>query len=125
MSDFVFIEQARFPCRIGVTPKERLEPQDILIDVELGMNLSGAGASDNIHDTLNYSDAWETMRAYVTGHEFHLVEALARGIGLELMERHTLVEWASVRVNKPAALASRGAFGAGVKLTVTRDESGA
>ena len=122
MSDLVFINQARFPCHIGVTAKERAEPQDIIIDVELGIDLSAPGASDSIHDTLNYSDAWESIRAYVAGHEFHLVEALARGVGLDLMERHALVEWASVRVNKPAALASRGATGAGVQITVRRGD---
>lgn len=120
MTDLIFISEARFPCRIGVTPKERAKLQDIIVDAELGVDLSTASASDSIHDTLNYSDAWETMRAYITANEFHLVEALARGVGLALMERHALVEWATVRVTKPAALASRSAAGAGVRLTVQR-----
>ena len=123
MSDIVFINEARFPCHIGVTPAERAEPQDILIGVELGMELSAAGASDSIHDTVNYSDAWETIRECITGREFHLVEALARQVGLALLERHALVEWARVRVTKPAAMASRGAAGAGVQLSVRRGDS--
>ena len=121
MSDTISIHEARFACRIGVSAEERATPQDVLIDVDLGIDLTAAGSTDSIKQTVNYSDAWSTIHGCVTSNEYHLVEALAHGIGCALLERHALVEWVAVRVTKPAALASRGVGRVGVQLTVRRD----
>lgn len=120
MSDIVFIERARLPCHIGVTPKERSTAQDILVDVELALDLSAAAATDAIAETVNYSEVWELARACTAEREFRLVETLAHSIGRAIVERFGRVEAATVRVTKPAALASRGAEGAGAQLTVRR-----
>jgi FolB domain-containing protein len=121
MSDTIFIHEARFPCHIGITPEERSELQDVLIDVDLGIDLSGAGASDSIQSTVNYVEAWETLRHSVSGQEFRLVEALATAVGNSLLDSYAMIEWVAVRVTKPAALASRGVVSAGVQVTVTRE----
>ena len=122
MSDTIFIHDARFPCRIGVTPEERAEPQDVIIDVDMGIDLAAAGADDSVKETVNYVDAWTTIHDCVSQSEFRLVEALANGIATALLESHPPVEWVSVRITKPAALASRGVGRTGVLLTLRRDE---
>ena len=121
MNDTIFIHEARFPCHIGITPEERSEIQDVLVDVDLGIDLSSAGASDSIQSTVNYVEAWETLRRSVSGQEFRLVEALATAVGKALLDSYATIEWVAVRVTKPAALASRGVTAAGVRLTVTRE----
>ncbi|MDA0799854.1 MAG: dihydroneopterin aldolase [Chloroflexi bacterium] len=120
MSDTIFIHQARFPCHIGVTPEERATPQDVLIDLDLAIDLSTAGVSDSIKDTLDYRDVWEATRECVSSHEVHLVEALATRIGNTILERFAVVQSVSVTLTKPRALAAKGVTGVGVRLTVER-----
>ena len=121
MSDGIFIHQACFPCHIGVTPEERAQAQDVLIDADLSINLSSAGHSDSIRDTIDYRDIWRLMNDCIASREFHLVEALATRIGAELLERFTSIESAEITVTKPRALAARGVNSAGVRITVSRD----
>jgi dihydroneopterin aldolase len=121
MSDAIFIREAPFPCHIGVTPEERASSQDVVIDVDLGVDLSRAAATDSIKATIDYREIWETIRQCVTSQECNLVETLATRIGWALLDRYRTIEWATMRVTKPAALASRGVGKTGVQLTVRRD----
>jgi dihydroneopterin aldolase len=120
MSDTIFIRQASFPCHIGVTPEERATLQDVLIDLDLAIDLTAAGRTDSIKETLDYRDAWDTVRECVSSEEVHLVEALATRIGNALLERFPLVQSVGVGVTKPRALAAKGVSGVGVRLTVER-----
>jgi len=120
MTDSIFLRQARFPCHIGVPPEERATPQDVLIDVDLAMDLSAAGRSDSIKDTMDYRQVWELLRECIAEREFHLVEALATQIGDLLLERFERVTSVTVGVTKPAALAAKGVGEVGVRLTVSR-----
>ena len=89
MTDSIFLRQARFPCHIGVAPEERATPQDVLIDVDLAMDLSTAGRSDSIKDTMDYRQVWGLLRECIAEREFHLVEALATQIGDLVLELRT------------------------------------
>jgi dihydroneopterin aldolase len=120
MNDTIFIHQASFPCHIGVTPDERATPQGVLIDLELAINLSVAGESDSIKDTLDYREVWETARDCVSNQEVHLVEALATRIGHAILERFPAVQSVGVGVTKPRALAAKGVAAVGVRLAVER-----
>jgi dihydroneopterin aldolase len=120
MNDIIFIHQASFPCHIGVTPEERETLQEVLIDLELAINLSAAGESDSIKDTLNYRDVWETARDCVSSQNVHLVESLATRLGHAILEQFSAVQSVNVGVTKPLALAAKGVAAVGVRLTVER-----
>ena len=124
MSDSIFIQQACFPCHIGVTREERAELQDVLIDVDLAVDLTAAGRSDSIHDTVDYREVWAAMNECAASEEFRLVEALATRVGRVILERFAMVQAAEVRVTKPRALSSKGVDHTGVRLTVTREDRG-
>lgn len=123
MSDSIFIQQACFPCHIGVTKEERASLQDVLIDVDLAVDLAAAGRSDSIHDTVDYREVWNAMNECAQREEFHLVEALAARVGRVLLERFALVDAVEVRVTKPRALSKRGVDHTGVRVTVQREGS--
>ena len=120
MSDTVFIKQARFQCHLGVTPEERIERQDVLVDVEMSVDTSKAGRSDRIDDTVNYSEVWKRIHECVVPREFRLVEALAESVAQAVLSGFAQVEAVTVRITKPGALATRDAAGAGVELRRTR-----
>jgi dihydroneopterin aldolase len=120
MTDSIFLRQSRFPCHIGITPEERATPQDVLIDVELAMDLSAAGRSDSIKDTMDYREVWALLNTCIREQEFHLVEALVTQVGDLLLERFERVTSVTISATKPAALAAKGVGEVGVRLTVTR-----
>ncbi|MEX2599975.1 MAG: dihydroneopterin aldolase [Dehalococcoidia bacterium] len=116
MSDTIFIRQARFDCHLGVTPKERSEPQEVFVDISLEMDTSVAGKSDRIGDTINYTDVWQRVRDCIEPTEFRLVEALAESIAQVVLSGFPRLDGVCVRVTKPRALASKNAEGAGVEI---------
>ena len=123
MTDSIFIHNASFESRIGITPAERSTPQKVLIDVDLAIDLSAPGRSDSIKDTLDYRGVWQLLDDCVMGKEFHLVEALATSIGDVLLAHSPSIESVTVGVTKPAALAAKGVESVGVRLTVTREQA--
>jgi len=124
MTDAIFIERACFPCHIGVTKEERANAQDVLIDVTLAIDLTAAGRSDSIHDTIDYRQVWDVMQECAAAEEFHLVEALATRVGRVVLDRFPAIEAVELRVTKPRALSAKGVDAVGVRLTVRREDRG-
>lgn len=120
MSDAIFVRDARFQCRLGTTSEERAVPQEVRVDVELGVGTSKAGATDRIADTVDYVEVWKGIEEAVVRQEHHLVEALAARVAQTLLDGFPRVDDVRVRVTKPAALASLGAASAGVEVRRSR-----
>ena len=99
MSDRIFLEGVRVRCRIGITAKERMEPQEVLIDLSFFMDLSRAGASDNLEETVNYRTALDEISRFASSREFVLLEGLADGLASLAIEAFG-VESVRVRVRK-------------------------
>ena len=98
---------------IGVNDWEREEEQDILINVTLTADLTKAGRSDDLGDTVNYRTITKKIISHVEGSQRFTLEALASDIaGICLAERG--VRRARVRVEKPGAL--RFAHSVGVEI---------
>ncbi|MBI4394166.1 MAG: dihydroneopterin aldolase [Euryarchaeota archaeon] len=75
--DKIELKAMKFFAHVGHFDEERRLGQQVEIDLELRLDLSRSGRSDDIHDTLDYRAAYEKVAAVVTGREFRLLEALA------------------------------------------------
>lgn len=101
MNDRIFLDNLRLKCRIGITDEERREPQEIMADVSLIVNLKRAGASDSLGDTVDYREAMKRISQFVSSKEFNLLESLAEGIATLVLETAG-VERVIVKVRKMA-----------------------
>ena len=101
MSDRIYLHEMVFMGRHGVTDEERAEEQQIEIDLEVQTDLSAAGRSDDLADTVDYGDLFELCREIVEQRSFHLLEAIAETIAGAVLGRFDAVESVSVRVKKP------------------------
>jgi dihydroneopterin aldolase len=90
-----------FQGRHGVYEREQREPQPFEVDVELLLNLQPAGVDDDLEQTVDYGQVFETCRQIVESTSFRLIEALAEAIAHELLAGFAVVE-VGVRVRKPA-----------------------
>ena len=87
-----------FP-RLGVGELEKEWVQKITLDVEMSLDLAPASESDEIRDTVDYQRVYERVREIAQARKYHLVEALAHRIALEIREQFGVAR-VLVRVRK-------------------------
>jgi dihydroneopterin aldolase len=64
----------------GALPEERQRPQPFEVDLELLLDLRGAGRTDDIAATVDYASLCEAVRAVVEGPPALLLERLAEHV---------------------------------------------
>jgi D-erythro-7,8-dihydroneopterin triphosphate epimerase len=97
------IKKLRLRAIIGINPEERLNKQDLIVNVTLLTNLQKAVETDAEASTLNYRSITKKIIQYVENSEFYLLEKLADSI-LQIVLQDPLVLNATVEVDKPYAL---------------------
>jgi dihydroneopterin aldolase len=117
--DRIILPEIPLRARVGVTEQERAREQNILIDVELGLDLSAAGTEDAIGRTVDYEKVYDVVAAEVRRRPFHLIEAIAEACARVILDAFPVSE-ARVRVGKPAALHSKGVPYAAVEVVRRR-----
>jgi dihydroneopterin aldolase len=83
----------------GATEREQREGQTFLFDVELAAHDAGV-RSDQLADTVDYTEVVACVRAVAEARRFNLIEAVAAAVADELLERFP-VSRVRVRVRKP------------------------
>jgi FolB domain-containing protein len=104
---------------IGINDWERVERQDVLLNITLFGDLHAAGESDQIADTINYRTVTKEIIKHVESSKRFTVEALAADVA-RICLKEKGVQRARVRVEKPGAL--RFARSVGVEIERTADD---
>jgi FolB domain-containing protein len=112
--DRIQIAGIEIACVIGINEWERLVRQRIQVDVTLHADLSAAGRSDDIEDTVNYRTISQRIVSEISDSKFGLVEALAEHVAKICLE-NPRVQKVDVSVRKPGAV--RHAAFVGVDIT--------
>jgi len=116
--DKVFIKDLTARGIIGINPDERAKPQEILINITLSADLSKAGNTDDLADTVNYRTIAKKIMAHAETAKRFTVEALAMDI-VRLCLEEERVQKVSVRVEKPGAV--RFSRSVGVEIERNRE----
>ena len=101
--DRIFIRDLLVRCIVGIYPDERREKQDVIVNLTLYADLSNAGETDNIEDTVNYKTIKKEIFAMVQKSEYFLIEKLADEIA-KIALKDKRVEQVDVSIDKPGAL---------------------
>ena len=115
--DTIFISDLKVKTKLGVPTWERMVAQTIILDIEIGYDLSAAGKSDAITDTINYGAVVARIRDTLTEHSFQLVEAIAVHI-CQLILSEFKAESVKVKVAKPGILAGLKALGVVIERNI-------
>ncbi len=112
--DKIFISELKVQTKLGVPEWERMTPQTVVLDIEISHDLSKAGKSDAIADTIDYGQIVKRIRQTLTEHSFQLVEALAEHV-CQLIFKEFGVKEINIKVSKPGILAGVKAVGVEIK----------
>ena len=99
-SDRILLRGMVFYGYHGVNPEEKALGQRFVVDAALERDLSAAGKSDDLQETVNYAAAYQAVKAVVEGESRDLLEAVAQDIADALLDGFD-ISAAWVRVKKP------------------------
>lgn len=108
--DTIFISELKVLVHLGVPAWERMTPQTVILDLEIGYDLSQACKSDAIADTIDYGAVVSRIREALADKHFQLVESLAEQI-CQLIFNEFAGHSVKIKVTKPAILAGLKALG--------------
>jgi FolB domain-containing protein len=111
--DKIFISDLLIRGVIGISDREREQPQDILVNIVLFADTQPAGKSDNVEDSVNYRTVAKMVLAHTETIKRYTVESLANDIA-EMCLKDPKVAGVKVRVEKPGAV--RFAKSVGVEI---------
>jgi len=112
--DEIFIKDLLIRAVIGITEREREQPQDILVNITIFADITSAGQSDEVNDSVNYRTLAKKVLAHTEAIKRYTVEALATDISNLCLEEPGVLG-ARVRVEKPGAV--RFSRSVGVEIT--------
>ena len=118
--DKVFIDDLMVRGVIGISDRERSQPQDIVVSLVLYTDISKGGETDKISDCVNYRTIAKSIIAQIEKVSRYTVEALATDIA-ELCLQTEGVKKVRVRVEKPGAV--RFSKSVGVEITRKKEST--
>ena len=101
--DLVLIEGLEIRTVIGIYDWEREIRQTVRLDIEMAWDISKAGETDNIEDTLDYKAVSKRLIDFVEASQFGLIEALAESCAKIIMNEFG-VSWLRLKMSKPGAV---------------------
>ncbi len=118
-NDCILVRDLRARTIVGLHDWERRSVQDVLIDLRVEADLSGAARTDTVQNGLDYGMLVRDVVAYVESVNRHTLEALALDV-VGVAAWSPAVRRVSARVAKPSA--ERLARRIAVAVSRTRDE---
>jgi dihydroneopterin aldolase len=103
MADLIEIKGIKSFGYHGVFESENIAGQDFFVDVLLELDLTRASISDDVSDTVNYSEITDLVVEEVTGERVALIEKLAGRIADRIKKSYSQIVTVSVTVHKPQA----------------------
>lgn len=117
--DIIYLHGVKAKTLIGVYEWERVAPQVVEVDLEIGIPSPRACHSDQLVDTIDYAKVVDRLRAELAEQHFLLLEALAEHLAQDIMGAFG-APWIRVSVTKLGILHEVGRVG----VTVERGHRG-
>jgi dihydroneopterin aldolase len=101
--DKILMKKMVFYGYHGVFEDEKNQGQEFIVDMELMLDLSQAGKTDRVEDTVSYADVYQLVKMIVEGPSYNLIERLADELAGRVLENFNLIGEVQIKVRKPGA----------------------
>ena len=98
--DRIVLKGMQFYGFHGVNPEERVMGQPYLVDLVAELDLSQAGRTDRLADTVSYTHLYRQVKEVLEGQPLDLLESLAQAVADRVLEE-AQVAAVEVIVKKP------------------------
>lgn len=98
--DKIILEGMSFYGYHGVFNAENELGQIFIVDLELLLDLSEAGETDNLESTVNYGEVFELVKEIMEGKPAQLIEYLAEHIAKQVFSHYNRVLETKVKITK-------------------------
>jgi dihydroneopterin aldolase len=119
MPDRIELRGLRASGICGVLPEERERPQPLEVDLDIVADLSKAGRSDSLEDTVDYGAICSIVERVITTEGFNLLERLADRIAEVVLADDGVAE-VEVAVRKLRPPVPQQLATSGVRITRSR-----
>ena len=117
----VGLEGLKITCIVGIHPHERVNEQDLFIDISCQADFAAAAASEHVRDAVDYSEIAEELDRLAQDRQYQLIETFAEEASARMFELYPSVVSLELTIRKPAAVpAASCTF---VKVQRNRDAS--
>lgn len=116
-SSLISIQGIRALGRHGANPRERVDAQEFLIDVDVWVMTT----ADSLEGTVDYRTVVQAARQTVESTSYVLLETLAEAVATALMEAGPMVRVTAV-VHKPGAAKVMGVSDVSAEVTLDLEE---
>ena len=98
------LKSLQIDCVVGVYALERVQPQSIVMDIELDYDFAGAAGADQVREAVDYDRVAAGVTDLVQRRAFHLIEAMAEETAAMLLGQHPSVQTVRLEIRKPNAV---------------------
>ncbi|MCD4669125.1 MAG: 2-amino-4-hydroxy-6-hydroxymethyldihydropteridine diphosphokinase [Actinomycetia bacterium] len=106
----------------GVREHEKKDGQDFIFNICIHIEDKSLKNSDNLEDSLSYSDVIREVNKINKNQKFDLLETLSRVIADEIISMSGLVKKVDVRIEKPSPPIDEELDSVGVEYSLKKDE---
>jgi FolB domain-containing protein len=87
-------------CRVGCSDEERARPQLVTINLQFVVDAQGAEVSDDVADTVNYSEVLKLIQQMCADRSWKILEKMTFDVGAAVLERFSKVISLTISVKK-------------------------
>lgn len=99
--DKIYLNKLEFYGYHGVLPEENRLGQRFIVDLVLELDLSKAGQTDDLNETVNYAKVYRITKEIVEGSSSKLIEKVAEQVAAALLTTFSLIDFCTVKIIKP------------------------
>jgi dihydroneopterin aldolase len=119
--DIIFINELRLSIKLGIYDWEKVAPQAVQFDLEIGLPHARAARTNSLADTIDYAKVVARIEALTRDAHFPLVEKLAEDIA-QLITGEFKAPWVKVSVAKLGALKNVKRLGVVIERRMKSEE---
>lgn len=106
MKDIIYLHNIKTSTIIGILPHEQVQPQSLIISLEMETDFSQAIESDDISHAINYAAVADCVCAFARDSAFGLLEVFAAALLEELFGQFSPAQAITITLQKPGAIAA-------------------
>ncbi len=101
--DYITIKNLKIFAHHGVLPEETKNGQDFYVNAKLYLDLSFAGKTDDLTQSVHYGEVSLFIEQYMKQNTFQLLESVAENMSRAILLAYPLIEQIDLSISKPNA----------------------